>query len=549
LGPAFLKRFAGDCVLWGMTYRYSPLSFARLCLIAATLAPAALIGKVTEVRLWENQAEIVREVVFEGPINGSSVVVDRLPSSLERQAITVRLLSGGEARLGGIRFERVEQGLIVPSAEQVAAAARVSELEYALEDLRSDWNRKAAEVELIQSMREALLEGLEEAPSEASLQILRDLLLEEIALTDSLKLAKREAESEEAALEQALKLAQAAHKESIRADNQLGGRLHVDLIGEAASDLRLEVVTLLNGAGWNPVYRVNALPEEEAWEFTYGAGLRNPGPESWESVKVRLFTGQPGWRTEAPQPPTVFLAPIEDRARPASPFATKESLLRTQMDAPMAAPATESELLGIQFSITPPQAVTVERFSNGVFVTLKKVKGSARFWSAVTPMVDARAYLHGKGEVPFDWPILPGSAVLLVEGSVTGKGRLSMSQPGSDLELGFGENPAIQVERTTELMQGRDGGVFDKVRRMQRRYVTTLENLMPVSHQVKVHDRIPVSRDAEIEVRLEEPSDVEVEEGTGRFTMERTMAPGTEVELVTAFEVVAPRDWKIPTNF
>jgi len=285
------------------------------------------------------------------------------------------------------------------------------------------------------------------------------------------------------------------------------------------------------------------------WQLAYQARLRNQTGEAWEDVKLTLLTGRPSWRMQAPELPPVYL----EKPRPPAQFDGVPRAMMMEAKADMAgapaAPAVEAERLTTQFVLSVPGTVRLAAFADGQVVDLAERAVPARFWSATTPAIDATAYLHGEATLELDWPLLPGPASLLVDGAVTGRFTLPFVNPGDTLELGFGENPAIQVEFKVLGVQARDTGLIDRVRRHARHYEATVRNLMPVAHPVRVNSRFPISRDGQIEVRRLAPADQEVDVESGRFAWERELAAGAEAAFTTRFEVVAPRDWELPQNF
>ncbi len=234
-------------------------------------------------------------------------------------------------------------------------------------------------------------------------------------------------------------------------------------------------------------------------------------------------------------------------------YATRQAKGQVMEMAPMAmmadAAAPEVERLTTQFTLQLPVPASLAGFEDGKLVDLEQRELPATFWSAITPALQEAAYLHGEATIDLQWPILPGPATLLVDGAVAGKTHLGLINPGDELELGFGENPAIIVEYKVLDVMDRDTGVFDKVRRYKRHYQTEVRNLMPVAHTVRVNSRFPISRDEEIEVERIEPTGVDVDPETGRFFRERTLAPEAESVFSTQFEVTAPRDWEIAQPF
>lgn len=480
---------------------------------------------------------------------GESIVVQNLPGTTDPDGIRARLVEGTGVRLGTLQFERLKPAELPPSPEHEAKKAELKATEQSLEDLTGRLEAAAKRVQVFADLRKALIQGIEESPeTDSAGRIWEAFEGEQAAVRESRELG-RELSGQIEQLEEARERIKRELQEIRRIEQALNGVLTIEVIGSSASPVIVEVVSRFQGAGWEPVYRVNALPEAEIWQLDYQARVHNRTGETWNAIDLTLLTGRPGWRMKAPDLPPVYL----QKPRPVEAYASRQAKGVTMEMAPMAALADAAvptvERLTTQFTLQLPVPTSMEGFEQGKRVDLERRELPSTFWSAITPALQETAYLHGEATVDLTWPILPGSATLLVDGAVVGKTQLGLINPGDELEIGFGENPALVVEYKVLDVMARDTGVFDKVRRYKRHYQTEVRNLMPVAHTVRVNSRYPISRDEEIEVERIEPAGIEVDPETGRFHWERLLAPDETAVFSTQFEITAPRDWELPQHF
>jgi len=526
--------------------------FPVLWLCPALLSAATLDSRLEEVRLYPSGGELVRLIELGTPIEETMLTVDRLPGSIQQQGLRAEVITGGGVRLGGLRFRHLALHELPASPELMKKEAALTSLDQKLADLADSINLEAERAELFADLQEALLKGIEENPDpEAS-----DRVWEAFAGQRQALAAKRDREREVADEIEQLKDEKTALQEEIRqlrrSHEALNGRLELELLEAGEGPVVIRLTAPVNRVGWSPAYRINALPAEGEWDFSYQANLHNETGERWDAVPVSLLTGRPGWQLSAPELPPVYLAKEErmTRQKAYSLAMAMEVDSRAAMDAaPEAAYEPEAERLTTQFSLKLPQPVSMDGFERARTVDLAHASLEASFWSETAPSLSETAFLHSETLLDLEWPILPGPATLLVDGAVSGNSRLPSAQIGEELELGFGENPSILVDFKVLGLEDRDSGVFDKVRRYARTYQTEITNLMPVAHTVKVKSRFPLSRDAEIEVKRIAPESVEVDEETGRFFWEASLAPQQSRLFDTRFEVVAPRDWALSGSF
>jgi uncharacterized protein (TIGR02231 family) len=525
------------------------LSLFGLFLSSAFLQAVSVTAPVEEIRLYRSGGEAVRHVNLDNLSPGDSIEIRNLPGNTEPDGFRARVVDGSGIRLGNLRFERLNAAELPTSSEREAKEAELKTIQRSLEDLKGRIGAAQERVQVFASLRNALIRGIEESPETDTAERIWEAFEGEQSAKEAKLELERNLSGQLDQLEEQRQQVERELQEIRRVEQALNGILTIEVLGGSAEPVVIELSSRFQGAGWEPVYRIDARPEAELWQLDYQARLHNRTGEVWDAVDLTLLTGQPGWRMEAPELPPVYL----QKPRPVEPYATRQAkgqameLAAFSVMADSAAP--EVERLTTQFTLQLPVPTSLDAFEDGKLVDLEQRELAATFWSAVTPALEETAYLHGEATVDLQWPILPGPATLLVDGAVAGKTHLGLINPGDELELGFGENPAIVVEHKVLDVMDRDTGVFDKVRRYKRHYEAEIRNLMPVAHTVRVNSRFPVSRDEEIEVKRIEPTGIDVDAETGRFHWERLLAPGADVVFSTQFEVTAPRDWELIQPF
>lgn len=516
-----------------------------------------LIGEVIEHRLaalelYREGGEATRVVQRESAPPPGMWILEGLPGNLSAEGIRVRVVEPAGLRLGGFQFDRLPPAERDPDPRLEKLLEDRRGLEEERTDLTSRIEALSRRIALHQSIQENLIKALEETESgETPVQIWQNWEAEQ-EVRDQMTRLERELQPRIEDLNRKIEQVNRRIREAERRYQALNGQLILQILESGQGPVQLEVVLPMRDCGWMPRYRVDARPAESRWDLDFQAEISNQTGEDWEGVDLSLLTGRPHWRLEAPDLPPVYLAkPSPQKPELASaPRLRAESMALASADlAEPPAPAFTSERLTTRFRLEVDEPVSIEAYQPGKVIELSRIHMDAAFWSAATPALEETAYLHGEARLEAPWPLLPGPAILLVDGTVTGRSSLPYRAPGDTLELGFGPNPAIIIEHAVREVKDRDSGLFDKVRKYQRHYHSTARNLMEVPHTVHLQSRFPLSRDEAISIERIEPENPEVDPETGRFRWEATLAPGETRSFDTRFEVTAPRDWALLEGF
>jgi uncharacterized protein (TIGR02231 family) len=157
------------------------------------------------------------------------------------------------------------------------------------------------------------------------------------------------------------------------------------------------------------------------------------------------------------------------------------------------------------------------------------------------PRLAAAAYRRVRARNEGPTLMLPGRVQLFDGDDYLGTTRIDLTAAGQELELYFGVDDRMRVER--ELVQRDvDRRLLGDRRRIAYGYAITLENHTGAPRTVSVHDQVPVSRHEDIKVRLDnaEPRPV-AQDDLGRVEWRVEIAPGARARIRFDFTVEFPR--------
>jgi uncharacterized protein (TIGR02231 family) len=212
----------------------------------------------------------------------------------------------------------------------------------------------------------------------------------------------------------------------------------------------------------------------------------------------------------------------------------------------VATATVEEGLLSASFKT--PRRETVDGSGQARKVSLARFPLKAEVVRTAAPRVEQAAFLTAKIVNDTGIPLLPGTAGVYVGDEFVGRTALAATPPGGELELAFGADERVEIDRKVLERRHESAGIVSKDEVWRYRVRISLKNRYQAPVGVKLLDLVPVSRDEKIQVK--------VLDGTTAPTREDPERPGVKVwELPLAarqekvvevrYEVRYPRDFPI----
>jgi uncharacterized protein (TIGR02231 family) len=324
----------------------------------------------------------------------------------------------------------------------------------------------------------------------------------------------------------------------------------------------------VGAAGWQPVWDARLLTESSTMELSLEGSVWQRTGEDWNGVALTVSTSQPRGlfvpkldphyltRHEPPRPEQYGAA--EDKAA-APPAAAQAGLSRRhekaakpeeseepeeQMD--LASAGVEEGLLSASF--TAPRRESVDGSGQARKVPLAHFPLRAEIVRTAAPRLEAATFLIAKAVNATGFPLLGGAASVYVGNEFAGRTRLPKTPPGGELELAFGADDRVEVDRKVLERRRESAGTFTKDEVYRYRVRVSVKNRYSSPVAVKLLDLIPVSRDEKIAVRLLDGSTAaarEDPERPGVRVYELALAAGEQKAVELRYEVRYPREFPI----
>lgn len=534
-----------------------------LCLlvVATPIAPADG-GRIADVTVFRDRAEVVRERSVQLGAGASTVSFSGLPAAIDAGSVRVTA-EGAPASLGAIEIvpvvpEDPEQ----PNPELEAVQAEIKRLEREIAAMHAAERADNQLRNYLQALGKATAESQAERLPEATADpaVFRSAFelmsvelhrLGEGSVERTFKRQQLERELERARARASVLRPERAivtHTVNVGIESPRGGRLTVRL------------AYLLPGASWQPAYRAT-LADDGRVELIYEGVVRQTTGEDWEGARLSLSSASPTQRIAPPR-----LSPWELRraeeiqvVRHRTPGAFS-SFQNTVALAPGEADAAE-EVSAMEDTAAAPMLATVARSAYAVTfdvpgrsdvasdgrdhrVTLTSRTLESNPVHRTVPSQQARAYLTAVTNAPADLPLLTGRMQLFAGENYLGTHVVEESAPGLELTLPFGVDNRVEIVRVPLPRPTESADSAGRTREVQRAYKTEITNRLDRPITIVVEERHPVTNLADVDIELIERETTEGHKPSARrpgvllWTLE--LAAGEKRDLKMAFRVRHP---------
>lgn len=253
-------------------------------------------------------------------------------------------------------------------------------------------------------------------------------------------------------------------------------------------------------ANWAPIYTLHL--EDDTLRVERGAYVSQFSAEDWAGVDMTLSTLSPFSGSE---PGTLWplLRRIEEERQ--------EQELRTLMrssgvaaDALAAAPALVEEavatadLSGIGVTYTLPGKVTVRTGEDVVRIALDTIDFDATLSARAVPARNRTAFRLVEFDNTSPEILLPGQAVLYVDGQLVGETALDTLPPNAEADIFFGPIEGLRLTRTVLDRNEGDRGIIARSNEETEAVRIEIENLTDRAWDVTLQDAVPYSEQEDL---------------------------------------------------
>ncbi len=313
----------------------------------------------------------------------------------------------------------------------------------------------------------------------------------------------------------------------------------ITLSGSLPGEFILNYSYILGGCGWQPLYRLEALPSSNSIVFSWDAELWQSAGEDWKSVQIHLATLQPA-RTITPQelPPWII--------KPQTAVIYKSS--RKLKSAPAALEAIQADDASGESMPSERTNTTYSVWSVGKKTMMAgsrqrlKIKDEtwpAQFLFLARPSLSPQAFVQARIKLANPVEIPSGQATFLIDGALVGKREFALA--GTETDIYFGNSPFIAVSSLTLTDTSGASRIFQTKQTRQWLWRIEAKNSGGAPVRLRIEEPVPQPRDERIKLSFKhnpEPS----EKDAAKFVWLLDLPAMQKKDIETGIDLEAPAD-------
>ena len=549
----------------------SPLAASLIAALASSYVGAASLearsANMTEVTVYPDRAEVVREATVEVPAGASMIEFRDLPVAADPSSLRVSA-KGVEAVLGAVVIrERADAPKETP--ELVALRDEVKRIEAELAKVASQ-DRVATDLrEFLKSLRATTAQRASENigagnVDPAGIAAVYDLLAKRLGDLGNDDLTRRELA---ARLGKDLEVAR-AKLAATPASGSIRSRVAVaEIEARQAGTLTMKLAYLVTGASWAPAYRATLDPASGEVALVSEAVVRQRTGEDWKGVALKLSTAAPARGVAPPEMASLLLRPWageQDEMREmeykrdlpvAGRFYQNTLGLASGVQSPAVAPMPSAPLeaqvvrsaYNVAFEVPGRSDVPADSGDHRVVLRQEALTGTLSYRAA--PAIEPAAFLTSIVRAPAQYPLLSGAMRVLAGGAYLGVYDVPETAAGAELTVPFGRDNRVKIDRVRQPQDRSLEGLTGKTKQIAYEFKTSVENLRDQPVTMILEDRVPVSEDERIVVEMGKattPESSASKTRPGVILWKLTLAPREKKDVVLAYTVRHPKDLLVP---
>jgi uncharacterized protein (TIGR02231 family) len=533
--------------------------------VLSAAADLSVPSRIDAVTVYRSSARITRAARVDLTAGPARVLLEGLPDPLDDDSIRVEGKGTSKARVFGVTVERVTAGETA-AADARAAEERLERFQDEDRGLEDRVRGAQARLEFVKSLRSTYSEERAKNLAVRGIPAREWSDLAAFVAGETAAAGGEIRKVEAARRDLARKIVQArADLEKVQAKRgQTTKTVAVEVETDRGGSLELALSYVVHAAGWQPIWDARLLPETSTMELSFLGSVWQRSGEDWKGVTLAVSTAQPARGLFVPVLEPLYLQKLE----PPRPVAMKHTLsapapamaradVRAEAKGNLAEEAesyavevaqasVEEGLLSATF--TAPRRETVDGSGQARKVPLARFPLKAEIVRTAAPRVEASAFLTAKAVNETGFPLLAGMAGVYVGDEFAGRAPIPATPPGGELELAFGADDRVEVERKVLERRRESAGIISKDEVFRYRVRIAVKNRYAAPVAVKLLDLVPVSRDEKIRVTVLEGTTAptrEDPERPGVRVYELTLGPREERVLELRYEVRFPRGFPI----
>ena len=318
----------------------------------------------------------------------------------------------------------------------------------------------------------------------------------------------------------------------------------------------LQLSYLVTHANWEPAYDIYSKDVDEKIELSYKAEVYNNTDIDWNNVKLSLSTADP--RRGADRP---YLSVWELNYKYQQRHLRSSAMDNYKQESKIPAQAAMGNTLSEEIGIEPTDSVLIREISlselSTVFdierpysipsdakpyiVNVVEYELEATYSHVTVPKMEHAVYLLAKITGWERLNLVEGKANIYFKDNYIGESNLNTSLVGDSLDISFGRDNKIQVQRTKLVDLGKQQSLGNN-RKVSFSYEIILKNNRNTEVDIEVLDQLPVAKEEDIVVSAGELSGAIHNEVNGTLTWNVHLEPSESKKIRLSFSIKFPKN-------
>ncbi len=517
-------------------------------------------SKINSVTVYPDAAIVTRVAEVDLSQGDNVVVFKDLPLALDPASLRVEGVAGAALTIGAVETRVAPADAKAPDD---ALAAKIASLRDEREGLQTT-------IDALQAKRAMILRFSQSAPEKISSDAKPLDVGAWPAAWDAVEAALAKVGAD---LRPALDKARALDEEikALEAQRQSPGSqaakqtASVTLAAAQGAHASLTLSYRVPGVGWVPAYdaALNTADGADTLTLTRRAGISQTTGEDWSDVALTVSTARVArsvavadvqsetidfWQPEVGNAASRMAPMSEMKAAPPRGEVAAVDQSSAESPAPIVAQQATAQLQANAYSaqFRAPGRITLASDGAQKSFVLDRFVAQPTLTVKTAPGVDPTAYIQAHFIDAEDAPILAGEVALLRDGAYLGQSRLGFVAPGDGVDLGFGGDDKIKVQRAPVNRKENDPTWYNQTKVETREFATTVKNLHAFPIKVEVVDQMPVSENTAISVDLSPattpPTEKQVGDKRGVMSWTLDLKPGESKDIHLAYRLKWPAD-------
>lgn len=516
-----------------------------------SFAQTAVESKITDVKVYKQNAEITRKVSTKLLAGKQEIILTGISTSINPASLQVQIAGAENLSLLSAKYER---NYLLPTKnnpEVIKLKAKLSALEE-----QAAWILEQKNI--FKGMEDVMNLGKTLNTSETGFTPTQVSEMASIYKTKLLEIRKEvfELNKQEKTINEERSNISAQLNEINAQFNKPSGNIVLLISSVSPVTANLKCTYIVNNAGWNAIYDLRSEGLQKDVALNYKANVFQNTGQNWDNVNMVISTGNPALNNNRPILNPLFVNYYVAQYNASEKYAAGANKVSSNMAYSEVATADKEDYtdafqynaeskentLSLEFAITHKQSINADGKLN--MIPLESYNLKTEYVYHAVPKLDNGAFLIAKVSDWGKYNLVSGDANIFFEGAYVGKSFINGKITSDTLLLSMGRDESINIQRV-EKLEFSEIKFLGSNKKETFAYDISIKNKKSTAITIEILDQIPVSQNKDIEVELIESGSAVYTKDNGKLLWTLKLNAGQSVTEKMVYSVKYPKDQKV----